>query len=285
VGSHSPLEDLESVVKDREVPDELEVVCDGDVAVIAFNRVERLNALSYGLLCSLDGFLESLHQDTTCRVVVLTGRGKAFSSGVDLREVAERPWNEKVGEVQSAYALQEYCGRIVWKLRRIPQPVIAAVNGAAVGGGFSLALAADIRILEPEARFNAAFVTIGASGGDFGSSYFLPRIVGWERAAEILYTGRFVEAEEAIQIGLATRLVGSGESVAAAESLARELCANAPFSTRMTKSLLTLSMDGASLDQMIELENRTQILSTRTADFVEGVTAFAEKRQATYSDQ
>jgi enoyl-CoA hydratase len=167
----------------------------------------------------------------------------------------------------------------------MPQPVIAAVNGVAAGGGFALALAADIRIIEPDARFNAAFVKIGASGGDMGSSFFLPRIVGWERAAELLLTGRFVDAEEAIRIGLALRLVGRGESVSAAMQLAHEICANAPLSTRMTKSLLNQSMDGASLEQTIELENRTQILISRTADFAEGVRAFAEKRDPDYSDR
>lgn len=257
----------------------------GAVAIVTLDRPARLNAFSYALLRTLDRLLDGLRDDLSCRVLVLTGAGRAFSAGMDLEEVSTSRWDDTVGDVQSSYGVQAHVGRIVTKLRRIPQPVVAAVNGVAAGGGFALALAADFRIIEPAARFNAAFVKIGASGGDMGSSFFLPRIVGFERAAELLFTGRFVDADEAIEIGLASRLVGSGESRAAALELAHAICANAPFGTRMTKSLLNQSMDGASLEQAIELENRTQVMLSRTADFAEAVSAFAEKRDPCYADR
>lgn len=258
---------------------------DGPVALVTLNRPERLNALSFDLLRSLDGLLAALRDDRSCRVVVLTGAGRAFSAGIDLKEMAVSRWDDDAGEIQSLYGLQTACGRIVSALRRLHQPVIAAVNGVAAGGGLSLALAADVRVLEPEARFTAAFVRIGASGGDMGSSYLLPRLVGWERAAEILYTARFVEAAEALEIGLASRLVGTGESVATARELARAICANTPFGTRMTKSLLAQSMDGLTLEQVIELENRTQVLLGQTGDFAEAVAAFREGREPQYADR
>jgi enoyl-CoA hydratase len=255
------------------------------ITTIALNRPARLNALSYELLRLLEATLRDLRDDATCRVIVLTGTGRGFCAGIDLNQVGESQFLEDSGAVQSKYALQCACSRIVSLLRAVPQPVIAAVNGVAAGGGFSLALAADIRILEPGARFTAAFVRIGASGGDMGSSFFLPRLVGWERAAELLYTARFVEAEEAVEIGLASRLVGEGESPGAARELARAMCAHAPFGTRMTKSLLNQSMDGATLDQTIELENRTQVLLGQTGDFADAVAAFAERREPHYSDR
>lgn len=258
----------------------------GPVMVLTLQRPDVLNALSYDVIRALHATLDGLGGDRSCRVVVVTGAGRGFCAGIDLSEQADGAvWDDRVGELQSAYALQEAVAGLVLKLRRLDQPVIAAVNGVAAGGGLALACAADVRIAEPAARFNAAFVKIGASGGDLGSSWFLPRIVGWDRAAELLYTGRMVEAAEAERIGLVSRVVGEGAALGAALDLADEMLAVAPFSTRMTKSLLRLSMDGASLEQMLELENRTQILMTRTGDFAEGVRAFAERRAPSYEDR
>jgi len=266
--------------------DGLRVERDGPVTTVVLDRPERLNALSYSVIRGLRATLDELREDPAQRVVVLAGAGRAFSAGIDLKEqAAGEVWDERAGRVQERYALQQAVADLVAGLRRIPQPVIAVVAGVAAGGGLSLACAADIRIAEPAAAFSAAFVRIGASGGDMGSSYFLPRIIGWDRGAEMLYTGRTVGAAEAERIGLVTRLVPAGEGLAAARSLAAEMLAVAPMSTRMTKSLLNLSRDGATLEQMLEYENRTQILLAHTEDFAEGVSASGERRPARFRDR
>jgi len=252
---------------------------DGPVTTLRLDRPERSNALDYSLVRELYAALGALHADLSQRVVVLTGSGRAFCSGIDLKEqAAGAAWDPTVGRVQERYALQQAVAGLVSGLRRIPQPVIAVVHGVAAGGGLSLACAADLRVAEPTASFSAAFVRLGASGGDLGSTYFLPRIIGWEHTAEMLYTGCTVDAAEAERIGLVGRLVGAGEGLATAHALAREIATTAPMSVRMTKSLLDLSRDGATLDQVLEFENRTQALLTGTDDFAEGVTAVRERR-------
>lgn len=257
----------------------------GAVTVLTLDRPERLNALSHDLLRALHATLDALAADSRRRVIVLRGAGRAFSAGTDLKDqAAGARWLDGVGDVQTAYALQEAVGQLILRLRRIPQPVIAVVHGIAAGGGLSLACAADVRIAEPGAQFSAAFVRLGVSGGDLGSSWLLPRIVGFERAAELLLTGRTVDSDEAERIGLVTRRAGAGAGLEQALELAEAMTRLAPFTTRMTKSLLNLSRDGATLEQMIEYENRTQILMTQTDDFAEGVRAFAERRPATFTD-
>lgn len=256
------------------------------VTVLTLNRPTRLNALSHGLVRALHSALDELASDLGQQVVVLTGAGRGFCAGTDLKDqAAGARWTEGVGEVQAAYALQEAVASVVVKLRRIPQPVIAVVHGVAAGGGLSLACAADLRIAEPEASFSAAFVKLGVSGGDLGSSWLLPRLIGFDRAAELLYTGRTVDATEAERIGLVSRCVAQGAGLDAAHELAAQITRLAPFSTRMTKSLLNLSRDGMTLEQLIEYENRTQVLMTQTDDFAEGVRAFTERRPATFTDR
>jgi enoyl-CoA hydratase len=163
-------------------------------------------------------------------------------------------------------------------LRDLPVPVIAAVDGAASGAGFALALGCDVRIASTEARFNVANVRIGLSGGDLGMSWLLPRWIGASRAFELLLTGRFVEATEADHIGLVTRVVPKGEALAAALETAGLMVANSPFGEWMTKQLMWHNLEVGSLATAIELENRTQVLAATTGDMVEAARAFAEKR-------
>lgn len=266
--------------------DGLTVSVDGPVVTVLLDRPDRLNALDHATIRSLRKVLDDLQQDPTRRVLLLTGAGRAFSAGIDVRELAAgTSWDERLGPVQERYALQQAVAELVTLIRRIPQPTIAIVNGVAAGGGMSLACAADLRIAEPAAAFSAAFVALGASGGDMGSSYFLPRLVGWDRAAELLYTGRTVDAPEALRIGLVSELVEAGSGVNRARELADAMVRVAPMSTRMTKSLLDLARDGASLAQMLEYENRTQILLAQTGDFAEGAAALRDRRAATFSDR
>jgi enoyl-CoA hydratase len=264
--------------------DELLLDRSGPVATITLNRPDRLNALSPALVRRLRLLLLDIKEDPTCRVVVLTGAGRGFCSGADLKAEREgRDWpGPPRGHVQTGWSMQESFAEVPWLLRRLPQPVIAVVNGVAAGGGMSLACAADIRYAEAGARFIPSFVRIGVSA-EMGVTYLLPRLVGWDRAAEILYTGREVDAGEAERIGLVTHLVGAGAGVAAARELAEQMTALAPATTRLTKSLLGMSME-TTFQQQVELENRTQIMLGETGDYAEAVAAFAERRPPHFED-
>ena len=170
-------------------------------------------------------------------------------------------------------------------MRRAPQPIIACVQGAACGGGFALALGADVRLAGESARMNAAFIRIGLSACDVGVSYFLPRMVGASVAAELLLTGNFIDAARAERLGLVSRVVPDAELAAAAQALADDMLRNSPLGLRLTKECLNASLDAGSLEQVIAMEDRNQILCTRSEDFREGITAFLQKRPAVYREQ
>lgn len=253
------------------------------LGVLTLDREDRLNALSLPMVAELHRALDELADDLETRVVILTGAGRAFCAGTDLRDELEH--EASLGHVQSTYRLQQRVAGLSVKLRDIPQPVIAAVHGHAVGGGLSLATACDIRIADDTARFSAAFIKIGLSGGDLGVSWFLPRIVGASAAAEVMYTGRTITPQEALQLGLVSRAVAEGQDVHAARMLAQDILGNSPFGVRMTKELLNVSLDAPGLRHSIELENRTQVLCLMTEDFAEGKASFVERRRADYQDR
>jgi enoyl-CoA hydratase len=168
-------------------------------------------------------------------------------------------------------------------MRAMPQPIIAAVNGAAAGGGLALALASDIRVASTAGRFNVAFVRIGLSGCDIGVSWLLPRLIGASRAYELMLTGRIVEADEADRLGLLTRVVDADALLDAALDEAGLIIANSPFGIQMTKEVMWSQLEVGSLAAGIDLENRTQLLASTTGDMVEATRAFMEKRPARYS--
>jgi enoyl-CoA hydratase len=170
-------------------------------------------------------------------------------------------------------------------MRRAPQPIVAAVHGPACGGGFALALAADVRVAAESARMNAAFIRLGLSACDVGVSYFLPRLVGASLAAELLLTGDFVDAARAERIGLVSRVVPDADLEETARTLAASMLRNAPLGLRLTKECLKLSLDAGSLEEVIAMEDRNQALAARTADFREGVAAFLEKRPPKFQDE
>ena len=259
---------------------------DGNIGLITLNRPQRLNALSFTMVRELHRILDALDQDLETHVVVLTGAGRGFCSGFDLKGGdAEGAWDRRVGQIQSHYRLQQGYASLVLKMRQISQPIIAAVNGTANGGGFCLALAADIRYASSSAQFNCAFVKLGLSSGDMGLSYFLPRIIGASAAAELMYTGRLVGAQAALEMGLVSKVVPDGEVVGAAKALAAEMVQNSPFGLRMTKEILNLGLSAPSLEHQIHLENRTQAIGAFTEDFREGVASFLEKRPPKYGDR
>jgi enoyl-CoA hydratase len=249
------------------------------VALITLNRPDRLNAITFQMFDELHDLCGKLMSATDARAVVITGAGRGFCSGLDLDEALTLP---DMTPHEMMLGQQHWAGAFV-KIHELPQPVIAAVNGAAAGGGLGLALAADIRIASPEARFNAAFVRIGLSAGDVGVSWSLPRVVGLGRAAEIMLTGRFLDAEEADRIGLVNRVVPSEQLLDAAFETAEQIASNTPFGVTLTKRVLNANVDAGSLTQAVEVENRGQTLATRGEDFREALEAFRAKRAPAFT--
>lgn len=251
---------------------------DDTIAVVTLDRPDTLNALSLEVVEELHEIFHALGRDSDCRAIVLTGAGRGFCSGHDLGEMQT---SEDAGDLSgpvSGMKVQEAFASLTTRLISTPQPIIAAVNGAAAGGGLSLALAADTRIAAESARFNAAFVRLGISGCDVGVSYLLPRIVGPTAAFEMMLSGRLVDAEEAHHIGLVLKVVPDDDVVDTAIETAQQIVRNAPFAVRMTKEVMWANLDAPNLDAALALENRTQILCTQTEDMPEAVSAFVEKR-------
>lgn len=248
------------------------------VTLLTLNRPEKLNAMDADLVTALHDALDAVRQDRDCRVVVLTGAGRGFCAGLDLGGYGAAPDSEGRGPVGAGMATQQHIASLVPHLRSLHQPVIAAVNGPAAGGGLALALASDVRIAATSARFNVAFVRIGLSGCDIGVSWLLPRLIGASRAFELLLTGRIIDSAEADRIGLVTRVVPDGQVVDAALETAALIAANSPWGVRMTKEVAWSQLEVGSLQAGIDLENRTQILSSFTEDHREAIGAFLEKR-------
>ncbi len=249
-----------------------------EVAVVRMNRPDRRNAMNYPLLSGLYGAFEELRDDAECRVVVLTGTGPGFCAGLDLSEGVAMPRMEGLGRPQAGMRVQQYIARLIPLMRSQPQPIIAAVNGAASGGGLALTLGSDIRIAAASARFNVAFIKVGLSACDIGTSWILPRLIGASRAHELMLTGRFVDATEAERIGLVTQVVPDHQLLDAALAEADLILGNGPFGVRMTKEVMWSQLEIGSMQAGIDLENRTQVLSSFAGDMEEAMAAFLEKR-------
>jgi enoyl-CoA hydratase len=254
----------------------------GGVTRVTLNRPESLNAMSYQLVLDLHAALDAVQQDRECRVVILTGAGRGFCAGFDINNPGPEPGAQDLGRVQRMFgAMDDFYG-LISHMRALRQPVIAAVNGAASGGGFAIALGADIRVASTAAKFNAAFIRVGYSACDIGVSYLLPRLVGSARATELMLTGRLFDAEEALRIGLVLEVTPPEGLMAAAERVAQDIARNSPLGVEMTKEVLQLNIDAPSLEAAIALEKRTNILTTFTEDRQEAIDAFREKRPPNY---
>ncbi len=255
------------------------------VKVITLDRPDARNALSWDLVDELHRTLDDLDRDNGTRVVVLTGEGTAFCAGLDLKSGATTGSTKSAGLKGPAGGMrtQEHIAALMPRLRTSPQPVIAAINGPAVGGGLSLALFSDIRVAAESARFGTQFIRVGLSGCDVGVSYALPRLIGASRAFELMLTGRVIDTDEAARIGLVSRVAPDGEVLDAALALADDILGLAPFGVVMTKEVMWANLAAPSLDAAIHLENRTQILASHAGDFTEAVAAFTEKRRPNFS--
>ena len=262
---------------------ELDDLDDGIVA-IRLNRPDRLNAMSSELISDLHAALDSVDADRGCRVVVLTGAGRGFCAGLDLKDTPRSPV-EGLGRVQAGLDVQHRIASLIPRLRSLRVPVVAAVNGAATGGGLALALGSDVRIAAESARFGVAFVKIGLSGCDIGVSWLLPRLVGASRAHELMLTGRIIDATEAERIGLVARVVPDDQLLDAALDTARQIRGNSPLGVWLTKEAMWSALEIPSQRAAIDVENRQQILTSMTDDMAEAVKAFLERREPNFHNR
>ncbi len=261
----------------------LNIEKEGGIDWVTLNRPDSLNALNPAMVDELLDYFQSLYMDHSVRVVVLKGAGKAFCAGLDLKERSNTPDASRSGSAAGLVS-QRRISEIVMRMRRCPQAIVSLVHGPACGGGFALALASDIRIAGESARMNAAFIRIGLSACDIGVSYFLPRLVGVSVASELMLTGRFINAERALRVGLVSEVVPDGELVTAARPYLDEMLTTSPLGLRLTKECLNMSVDAGSLHAAIAMEDRNQILCAQTSDFREGISAFLGKRRPEYTD-
>jgi enoyl-CoA hydratase/carnithine racemase len=264
---------------------DVERLDDGAIVVATINRPQRRNALDAQTLVELHRLLDSLNGDPAARAVVITGAGDAFCAGADIKaqpddliDTSATPQTALQAAATSRVAItlsaQELMASAFEKIHRLRQPVIAAINGFALGGGFALALACDIRYATTQATFGAVFIRHGVSACDMGTSYHLPRLIGASRAAELMLTGRVFDATEAAAIGLVLDVVEGSELLDTAVAKAREIARNSPLAVWMTKETMWQTVDAPSLRHALDIENRTQVMCTATGDLAQSFAAF-----------
>jgi enoyl-CoA hydratase len=255
------------------------------VALVTLNRPERMNSMAFDVMVPLKEVLENITYDNSVRVVVLTGAGKGFSSGADHKSAGSVPHVQDLTRPTYALRSMAILDDVILALRRLHQPVIAAVNGAAIGGGLCLALAADIRIAAHAAYFRAAGINNGLTASELGLSYLLPRAIGSSRAFEIMLTGRDVDAEEAERIGLVSRQVPDDQLLATCLDMAEHIAAFSRPGVELTKRTLWSGLDAASLEGHMQAEGLGQLfVRLLTGNFEEAVAARAEKRPPVFTD-
>lgn len=250
-----------------------------NIACITLNRPDRLNAIDGSVIDGVDQALDVL-SGGEFRVAILTGAGRGFCAGADLSGTGE-PWTQprpSTPTFKVSYDSQVRLANLYTRIYELDIPVIAAVNGVAVGGGLAFTLASDIRIASDQARFGSVFIKAGFSSMDMGTSYLLPKIVGAGVARELMLTGRIIDAAEAYRITLVHQVVAPDDLLPAALRKAREIAENNAYGVWQTKIGLNAALDAPSLRHAIELENRTQILSSFTNNPVEAAKAHREKR-------
>ncbi len=258
-----------------------------EIVLLTLHRPEARNALSWAMMKDIKDALHAIDADNRCRVVILTGAGKSFCAGLDLTDQANPDSIEAVvGPMKAGPRLgmrsQEYMAEMMLLLRKIQQPVIAAVNGHAYGGGLGLTLASDIRIAAHSAKFCTQFIRLGISGCDAAVSYTLPRLIGASRAHDMIMTARVVDAQQAEAWGLVTRLADEDALQDAAVELAQELCNFSPYGLVSTKQAMWANLDATSMEAATHVENRNQILNGLSGDVEEAAAAFFEKRKPNF---
>jgi len=255
------------------------------VCLVTLDRPERMNAMAFDVMVPLRETLERIATDNDVRVVVLTGEGRGFCAGADLVDAGYPPGIDGLGLPSIGRRSMKLLEDVVTTVREMPQPVIAAVNGAAIGGGFCLAVCADIRIASPEGYFRAAGINNGLTASELGLSWLLPRAVGSSRASEIMLTGRDVRAEEAAAIGLVSRVVPQEELLEACYEMAARIAAFSHVGVQLTKQTLRAGVEPTSFAGHMEHEGLAQLyVRLLTKNFEEAIIARREKRQPTFLD-
>lgn len=228
------------------------------IGVLSLNRPNAYNAVNTRMMEELEAFWNERMYDLDTYVIVLKGNGeKGFCAGLDMKETMELA---PTYDLPQFYRFQARLARLNLLMRRVPQPIIAAVHGAASGQGFSFTLASDIRVITPDAKFNAAYINIGLGGADMSCSYFLPRMIGAGRAYEVMLTGDFITAQDALSLGLVSRVVERPDLFETAMGFARKLMTKNLMALRLTKEAINANIDAAGLDNALQVEDRNQTL-------------------------
>jgi enoyl-CoA hydratase len=255
------------------------------VALITLNRPDRMNAMAFDVMIPFRETLSEIGRDNDVRVVVITGAGHGFCSGADLEDPGMIPDIDGLTLPTMALRSMELLDEVIRTIRRLHQPVIAAVNGAAIGGGFCLALAADIRVASETAYFRAAGINNGLTAAELGLSYLLPRAIGQGRAAEIMLTGRDVDADEAERIGLVAQVATTESVVETSLAVARQIAKWSRPGVELTKRQLWNGMDASSLESHMDAEGTAQLfVRITTQNFQEAIVARREKRPPVFKD-
>jgi len=267
---------------------------DDGIGILTLNRPERMNAISAQFVADFNDILDYLMDELDCRVVLMKGAGRAFCAGSDLKEgpvinkrrVPEEYQKFKFLDVPNdskrTHYYQRKMAQIVVKMRRITQPVIGLIHGPAIGGGFTFSMACDIRIVTKGAYFNIGAINRGMGGGDLGGSHLLPRLIGMSRAAELMYTGRNIGAEEAERIGLVLKIVEEDKLLESGLELAKILLSKSPLGLRLTKEGINASMSSPSLEDAIKLDNRAQTICSTSRDITTAMQSYVEKKEPEY---
>jgi enoyl-CoA hydratase len=255
------------------------------VALVTLNRPERMNSMAFDVMLPLQRVLDEIAQDNDIRAVVLTGAGRGFSSGADHKSAGSIP--HVAGLTRPTFGLRsmQVLDDVILALRKLPQPVIAAVNGAAIGGGLCLALACDVRVAAESAYFRAAGINNGLTASELGLSYLLPRAIGTSRAFELMLTGRDVDAVEAERIGLVSKQVSDADLLGSCYEMAERMVAFSRPGIELTKRTLWTGLDAGSLEGHMQAEGLGQLyVRLLTSNFEEAVKARAENRPPVFTD-
>ena len=255
------------------------------VRIVRLNRPERLNALSIDMAIELDRRLAEVAADNLVRVVILTGAGRAFCSGLDLKDYGIIPNIDHLSVHRIASRSMGYYSQLTRRLRSIPQPVIAAVNGPAFGGGMCLTLGADLRIAADSTEFNATGIVNGLTSAEMGAGWILPRLIGAANSNDLLLTGRRIDAAEALRIGLVSRVVPDGTVLDEAIDMANAMSKFSHHGLEATKQSLWVEQEISSLHAAIEFEDRNQLMAGFTDKLPEAIRAFDQGREPVYLDE
>jgi enoyl-CoA hydratase len=253
---------------------------DGQISRIVLNRPERLNSITFELVSQLHDALDEVGGDPECKVVILTGAGRGFCAGLDLRDFGTPPGPAEHPRTNKAIDGQAFMSNLTVHLRQTPQVVIAAVNGAAFGGGLALACACDVRIAAASARLCSAFIRTGLTGTDIGISYLLPQLIGAGRAADLIFSGREISADAAERMGLVSQVVADEELDTAVMAYAQTVAGHTHTGLVLTKEVLWHNVDATSMPAAIAMENRNQAIAMTRPDVKAHMAAYTQRTVA-----